>query len=428
MILSIFTYVSGGKKLHTPSFLVCITFCFSSFYYMMNLDFVGHDISFATFFVIVTGIGSWIFGEILTRRPLEHSSVVYEKTPVKIPTKLIIIASLLSFAVTYGNYSSYMKIGNYLGGDSVLTSYALVRAYSINADMAESALNKPAILKLVEIISTAFNYLIFYYYLYNRVTSRKKGYFLYTIPFIVSLPSLFFTTSRQAFMEPVFFVIFPLLFFLYSERSKIGINKKFKIWGVVILVICIALFKISGDVRGGGEIDSKVSIIESMESLNHDLCVYVASPICGLDFFLSDGYTYKASFGSNTLAGIYDLLRFVGFTINADEVNLQQNFKIGPAQSNVYSGFKGIIEDFTLLAYIPYVLFIGFFCGFLYRKFTISDFKHSAVLGVIVAKLYVYISLFYFSDLFHIMYETTTIIYIVSLFVINKYILKSSKY
>jgi len=423
MILSIFSYVNGGKKLHTPSFLVCITFCISSFYYMINIDFVGHDISFATLFVIVTGIGSWIFGENLARHHLGHSNVVYEKTPVKIPTKLIIIASLLSFAVTFGNYLSFMKIGNHLGGDSVLTSYALVRTYSINADMAESSLNKPATLKLAELISTAFSYLIFYYYLYNRVTSRKKGYFLYIIPFLVSLPSLFFTTSRQAFMEPVLFVIFLLLFFLYRERSKISINRKFIKWGIIILVVCIALFKISGDVRGG-KIYSNISIMESIESLNHDLCVYVASPICGLDFFLSDGYTYKASFGSNTLAGIYDLLRFIGFTINADEVNLQQNFKIGPAQSNVYSGFKGIIEDFTLLAYIPYVLFIGYFCGFLYRKFTISDFKHSAVLGVFVAKLYVYICLFYFSDLFHILCGTTTIIYIVSLVLINKYIIK----
>lgn len=421
----ILSYKLGRRSLIQPSFLVTSTFTLSSFFYIINIDFVGVDVSIYTLIVITLGLFGWIVGEFLIGLRLQKSSLVNEKVciPFIVSRKMIYLACAISSVVVILDFQNFMSIGRYFGSDNIFASYAIVRGYSIDVEGTIADLDKPRYLKILDVYIVAQNYLLLYYYVYNVVICSYKKCKIYILPFVLALPTLFFTTARTAFIEPVLFVGAISIMMNYSKTSVRRLNMRYIKITFFILFISVIVFKITGDIRGGAFLDNGEGLVIDMTSLNRDLCIYLSSPIRGLDVFLTGENKENMVFGGYTFAGLYDILRFVGFDIQSDNIIVQQNFQFGNYYSNVYTGFKAVIQDFTVVALLPYSILLGYICGYFYYSFKRGNFSQNVIKGVVLGRMYYAIVLFYFSNNFHMYTQVVFIIFLVFLFFLHKIIL-----
>lgn len=173
----ILSYKLGRRSLIQPSFLVTSIFTLSSFFYIINIDFVGVDVSIYTLIVITLGLFGWIVGEFLIGLRLQKSSLVNEKVciPFIVSRKMIYLACAISSVVVILDFQNFMSIGRYFGSDNIFASYAIVRGYSIDVEGTIADLDKPRYLKILDVYIVAQNYLLLYYYVYNVVICSYKN-------------------------------------------------------------------------------------------------------------------------------------------------------------------------------------------------------------------------------------------------------------
>lgn len=430
-LLTVFSYRTGRGSLVLPSFIVGAVFALATFYYTINLSFIGEDISFLTSFVIISGLLSWIIGENVAKTATTKNKVYREiTTPVVISNKLVYAGCMISLFVTIVNYNYFKSVGQYLGGNNILAYYSLVRGYlnDLNSEVSfTDDFNKPRIAKLLECYVIAQNYLLIYYYYYNNIIAKKKGFKKYVLPFVIYSPSLFFSTARAAFVEPIAFLVVVPILMSYTNNRITKVNKKYIKYIFIIAIVSIALFKITGDIRGGAFLDNGSGLSEGWNTINRDLCIYIASPIKGLDLFLSNIHEENSAvFGGYTLSGIYDILRFLGINIESDNTIQQESFRFIGYNSNVYTGFKAAIIDFSLVMHIPYCFIIGYVCGLFYYKMRTGNYKRNAVLGVVLGRLYYPIFMFFFTNTFVSYTGTLFFIFLFFLIITHKQIMKKS--
>jgi len=100
------------------------------------------------------------------------------------------------------------------------------------------------------------------------------------------------------------------------------------------------------------------------------VCSYTGSSIIGLDLFLTEylsrplGMMTENSWCEYTFRTLYDFLNRFGFNISLDSYH-DEFFRYPVGTSNIYSGFKYMIEDFSLYG----MFFVMFLLGIVYTLF-----------------------------------------------------------
>ena len=428
------SYLVGGKRFLSPWFLINLFLFVSTFFYAINFSFFAKDISLSTVVVITIGLMSWGFGEIASGIVVNYSNKTSylsdtDKSPLFFPNTILLGSSVLIGIVTIYHYEYFMAIGRSMGGSTILGNYALARVYLVDASNISGVevVHKSSMLTIMNLFASALAYYFLFYYFFNRIICSYRGTKRYLVPIILYSPAFFFSTGRMAFasfLSAVIGMVGILVYRKYGVSVNYSLNKKFVKYGIFILLFAIAIFRFSGEIRGGKYLDK--SDTDDYYPIINELCTYVSSPIYGLSYYLEydyriDNVINSEPFAKNTWGGIYVLLRKFGLNIK-DTPKHQKTFTWENGSSNVYTGFKTDIEDYSIIGMIPYLLIIGFICGVFYRRALIAgNLKNSAVFYVVLSKLYYPICFYFFVDDFYTFTTIDFFIELISLLLINRF-------
>lgn len=425
-IIMFVAFYSGGRKYNSPWFVTTAMINMAVFVYCIYFDLMGKDISFKTLFVIGIGLISWGIGQNIAKCKCignkNANQIIIGKNVLyyDLAKKFIFFASIIIIVTVYLSGKYFLKIGEAFGAHDLLGSYGAARMYLYEVSMgAADIIEKPRYVTFLEMLSSSIFSYFLYIYLYNKIIIKHTSIRL-LIPVICYLPIMFFSTSRMAFL--CFILIFFALSttFLYGTLKLKDANRKILRLLLVFFLIGALFFKIGQLVRSG-DLNSEGLKSDDISEASVDLCMYTASSIYALNFYLESEQPFV--FGNKTLGGIKQILSRFGFTFKHRDKHLKDVFyKTGGA--NVYTGFKDVIEDYSIVGFWIYLIIIGYICGwFFYRSYAYIYTPHP-IFFVIYGNLYYPIFIYFYTDDFYTLTSVDFFVPLILLLLINKVVKK----
>lgn len=419
--LSYHFYKEDQCHFNSPVFIVSAMLTICTGVYCVYIDLMGNDISIWTVLVIVFGLLSWSLGQSIAKGTSYRGENI-DDVQVRIydiPRKVIFVCSVIVLVTVYFSYQYFMEVGFAYGGGDIFSAYGAARVYMLEVQSGNlsAIIPKSKYLTLFEMLGSSVAFFFIYASLYNMVIHKRKDFYI-LIPAICYLPIMFFATSRMIFFALIamFFAISSTL--IYARFNPKQANRRIVKFCAPLLIVGLLLFRIGGDMRGG-LLTSEGRKGES-STVSESLCMYVASNIYALDYFLLHNPDFK--FGDKTLGGFRQILGRFGVEFKARPRHFNSvKYKTGAA--NVYTGFKEDITDYSVLYWV-YLVLIGYVCGYFYYSAKRKCNTPHAVYFVVLGKLYYCIFIYFYTDDF---YQMTSVDFWIPFFLLlmfNNYIKK----
>lgn len=353
----------------SPWVLSCLMFILSTLFVIPNIKNWNVNIGYQTIVAITVGLFSFGFGEMLTRLTKDRVTSNYLRKknedfnsyyPIMINNKILILFIPILVVVTYFYYQQVLDLAfaaGYSSGSSLpMLRFARVATIS---EIGSSVETNKLVGQLV-ILTYAYSHIMIYILLHNIILCNyKKNFVLYFLPILIYFIQVVLTGGRTGFLYLVSSSLMTgLIFYQIKTNWKPINNRKYVRLGVIILSVTVTVFFLLGNLTG------KTSIFNFFETLS----IYFGSSIVAFDDFLNSGMVnYSGIFGGNTLFGIYDFLRRLGFDI--EHLNKAAEFtSIGNYNTNIYTSYMRYIKDFTYFGLIVIEIFLGAFFSSLYFK------------------------------------------------------------
>ena len=421
LLMSFVAYRQGGRHLNSPWFIVNVMFTICVGVYTVFFDLMGKDISVFTVIIVIWGLFCWGIGQRVAqqqygkRRIQKNHPVIY---CYEIPLKIVLFCTLFILGTVVYSYKYYMEIASSFGGNDFFSAYGAARMYMLSIQEGDMSveIHKPGLLTISEMLASSIAYYFIYVYCYSKIICKEQKLIL-VAPIISYLPILFFATSRMAFMGIIAATIGIFMTLRYSSTSVASANKRiFKIL-IPIVIVGAIIFRIGGALRGGAI--SEEGLSDNRSNASVDLCMYVASNIYALNYFVEGDQEFD--FGSKTLSGVRQILGRFGVEFKVRPRHYE-NVKFKVAAANVYTGFKEDIVDYTVAGYWVYLILVGYICGLFFYFGKAYCYTPHAVFFVVLGKLYYPIIMYFYTDDF---YSLTGVDFLVPLFLlvlVDKYI------
>ena len=367
-LLIIISYFFSRRDIISPTFLLSFSFFVVVFIAYMFEKELGGDIHGHTVAVILVGILAFNIGEILVRQYFRGRKRVAfrDRQRILIRDKYIFLMCVFIVVTLYFSYKHFMSISSLFGVDDPVLAYGAVRSYYVDVSnqKMDNIVAKNVGLILLENISYTLIFYSLYVYCYNRFFKGVvKGKLL--LPFLIGCTIyLFQSGGRSAYLQiatcvaSIVFMMIKQTEVVRCEKIKGLVPYLYRVVKYILLVIF--LFLGLGYVRSGEEEMDLVSVV----------CSYTGSSIIGLDLFLTEylsrplGMMTENSWCEYTFRTLYDFLNRFGFNISLDSYH-DEFFRYPVGTSNIYSGFKYMIEDFSLYG----MFFVMFLLGIVYTLF-----------------------------------------------------------
>lgn len=199
---------------------------------------------------------------------------------------------------------------------------------------------------------------------------RKKMWAL--LPVIPMGIQALIMTSRNHLLVPVILLLggyFATVVLMRAERQVI--NAKLIRTGFVFLLIGLLVFIGLQTLRDDV---SRTSVEVSIAKLH----VYAFGSPAAFSQWLKDGWDFsKPGYGTYTLAGIFDKLglvpRQLGLYTEFSIISDDKLTGLLPTTTNVYTVFRGYIQDITLPGSFVFMLFSGIAMGVVYHKIRLGN-------------------------------------------------------
>lgn len=361
----------------------------------------GRDIHFLTLLVVSLSLCLFGIGEMFVRFNYSHKKTKDIAFSIYVPTFHVLLISFFMIVDIYFEYQYFMECGSLLGGTDLISNYGLVRAFYTN-DLGRDFLpDKNALLTYSTHLSRAFGFFFIFSYLSNFIFANKKVA-IYLIPIILCFVLYFFGTARSSFI--LLFVIF-LFVFLALEKRKMGWNNYKKlvpyirktIFGILGFAI---IFIILGFIRSSVDAD-KNSIVSFF-------CAYLASPIIGLDIFLTNTWSSCAPTeicsdycGQTCLPYLVDFLNDIGFSMPVNNDYFAPPYSYPAGISNVYTSFYYTIRDFSMVGHFVNMLFQGLIYTFVLMHVKYGNIMKSSIWFLVAGLMYSSLASFAISDILY---------------------------
>lgn len=356
LLLSI--YQISNKDYMTASFFMISTFIVSAIFSFLNLREWRMNVSIYTIFILFTMILAFVLGDTIGNRhyisifQFERNSKNYISTDHIIVKTWKVILALIMMGISAVFYFRFIFETSLLSGNrfgySKMFQYA---RYAINDVKYDVSMN--TILAHSIIISECIGYIFLFIIIFN-ILHKKKNKIVYWAPCFLYIVHIGLSTARLDFISYISAaIIFYVVISIHINRE----NRKFKLKTIVYAFA--GLFVVFLGFRLLGYLTGKSSVRE----LWSDLSIYSGSSIPAFDYFLSNRPPRNDIFGKETLYNIYKMARSIGLTDIAYNVALPFVNNDGMFETNIYTAFRRLIQDYGFLGAYIIMFFEGVFYG-----------------------------------------------------------------
>lgn len=331
------------QNVFTLGFLAATVFC------TYLIDYFGVNLSWATFFVIISGVISFSLGggfAILVNKRndnvADYIPLCREYRPNRIITLLCIIFCALA---------SFLFIKNVIAVSGAFTTMTDVTSVYRSEGYDGTQLQPFYVSQMFKVFK-AIAYVFLFYFINNLMYTKKlRGNLLLLMPTILLIVTSIFGASRTELIT-IFIYAVTLVFFTYGRIRgfRMGASRRL----IKYLVICVVGFLLV--FSGMRSFVGRTNTADTMTYISS----YTGGSIELLDLYVrDDGLDAKSGdFGEETF---FALESDLGIT----DGSLHQEFRFSPTGrlvGNVYTCFRKYLHDFGL----PGMLAIEWLLGYLF--------------------------------------------------------------
>ncbi len=328
---------------------------------MINYPSWNYDISFftvgiITVSVIIFSIGSNLGKSLSFKSYLSPEDDEFVLDEYKYDFSFFTYAVLCSLCLLvtavyfYHQYTLSISLGNTAG---IMGIIGTIRSY---------ILTKPEVFQLGVGLNIGISFLRAFGYvsLYNLVIAllcKDRKPFKYIIPIVCLIIYFILTTGRGPFIGFFSALLFDVVI-VQKKRGKEISNKKIIKITLLSFVLFILLFFILGNIIGKGGMGFWDS-----------LSIYAGSSIICFDNAINNPISYSPQFGQSLFAGVYNILRTLGFDVASQSMHAEFFYWGGRYESNVYTSFMPFIKDFGFVISIILQFPLGLLSGIFWREY-----------------------------------------------------------
>lgn len=364
-VMLFLVYIAFDYSFVNISFLMIIGFLVSSMFSLFNLKEWGAYVGMTTVFVILSGIFVFFIGDYLGQHLKEVRTVqrrTYNK--IEITTDLVIVnlkvtafISVFMAVVDYYYfrfiYNLSLRAGNHLG---IAGMFQYARYLIVDGTYDSST---PRLLGHSIIICECLGYIYLFIVIYN-IIGKKKILTANWIPCILYILNAAISTSRFNFMK--YFIAGVVLALVILIKKNVRFKRiRLKTIASAVLTFAVLMwgFRMLGYLTG----KSAVRYVWS------DISVYIGSSIPALDTYLTSPKIPNEIFGKETLANVYTLLRKLKMTsVQPYSIPLPFVKFASGNNTNIYTAFRRLIQDYDYIGMYIILLFEGVFYGAFTKK------------------------------------------------------------
>jgi len=420
IILLVAEYLISGREIFSACFIATAVFTVSTGYSLVASERFETDISIETVFIILGALlaictGEWLVSAAMQRnnyvsvnsRYLKGAAKNTEIEPILIRKELIYLLFALTLTLGliryYYLYQASLAYGN---PGNILKAIAYTRTAMISDEIEGHRL-----LSYGCTFCMATTYAAIFIYFYNLYLCKKRELKL-LLPTISYLLIPLSSTGRVEYIQ-LLLVVFSV-FVICSRKSngwRIRGNLKILLGAILALVVFVLIFRYIGSMRDkwGTQPDVMTDLIE-----------YLSAGIYGLDRFIKTGRDYSLTFGYETFAWLYSILNRV-FDAGLPVSSFQPHFTIGNVESNIYTGIKSFIQDFSVVGMLGICFFIGFIYSIWLNILKFAANIRMCFLGVIGFAVFIYpIAMFSVAGTYNALLTTGYLMFFVFLIILNE--------
>lgn len=332
-------------------------FTISTIFLIVNTYIWSVSINIYTVFVISIGLILLGVGNILaivTYDLLAESKNYATNSPKKFycnvdnKSFVFLIILLILFYVTYSYFLHIWSIAQSINvSNNLIAILTNARLVLLNTDIDTNFILQQGL-----IFTQAVSYIFIFIFIYKVISYGFKYEFIkYLFPVVFYIFQIILSTSRTPFIRLSIYIFIITLIILRKKNGKINV---FRFKTFIFILVIIFIFAFSFYALG--------ALTGKTDSLNffRTISVYIGSPIIGLDRYLRLSIRSEF-FGKETLYGLYNILRRLGFDVISYRYQLEF-IRESTFSTNIYTSLRRYISDYGLFG----MLLIQFLLGYLY--------------------------------------------------------------
>lgn len=329
-------------------------------------DYIGILWLYAAIFSY--GLGSLVSAGISSKLPTKQSTRTWHVSYRK--TKIILIITLSFFFML-----SFIKVFN--SGIAINAFINLENLFEINAENAHQRYFEENNMDLVERIELQIYTILSYFLpfmsgLFLVLAKNKKDKIISYLTFIPLVQSLLISNAKLGLIIGVFFFIcgiFTTNLLLYGKVPNIKVRNLFKT-SIVVILFFLLLF--TAMVLRAGSYDSAMISYLKLKFIN-----YMFGSVFAFDYWFVNSQLNTYLFGARTFNAVSNTLGI----LEREQGVYDEIFKVSFLYTNVYTAFRGIIEDFGKFGGLVFMYLGGFIGGISYKNILN---KHPSPLNYVV--------------------------------------------
>lgn len=366
LFILVFSYILFDFDLLSPSFVATFFLCVAIVLILVEYDKLYYILGFETGFIIIIGLLSFIFVELIFKYIYQKGGKVYYNKyvfePIHIQKWKIILLILLDVIVLIATYREICRIATFNTNFelSILNRYKLVTSFGDDYS-SRNAFN--SVLTQISKISMASAYICTYYIAYSLIlyNTVKKDIYIYTIPIILWLPMPILKANRLDIIQYVVATIVYVYFLTMIKKGwKVKSYQKFIKKMIFFVPIFFVMFYVLKLIMGIG-VSSEKNIIDY-------IFAYVSGGIVNLEAYVEYPVSKSFIWGKECLYRIYNALYGLGLYGESFTAHLEFRTIARGSRMNIYTYFRRPLQDFGYLGMCLVVsLSSAFYCGLYYH-------------------------------------------------------------
>ncbi|MFD1772530.1 O-antigen polymerase [Paenibacillus rhizophilus] len=380
-IYIILLYILYTKKIKKLSPAISMQF-FWIIFISLALVFAGDiNIGYLGIIWIIISINFYSFGSIVangfyTKKSVPEKEVFWTINYAYCKKILIVAVTLFMVSSLYSIISTGIRFSTFLD---------LNQLFDLNAQNAQDRYLNQFNFSLGERVRLQINTILSYFTpflsgIFLVVSKNIKDKVLCWISFIPTIIGLLSSNAKLGLIVVVFFFVCGILttqLLLYKKIPELNIRVIIKI--VALIVIFFLLLFIAMILRAG-RYDAYMIEILKIKFVN-----YIFGSVFAFDYWFNSTDTTQLYFGARTFNAVTNILG----TFAREQGVYKLFYSEGFYNTNVYTVFRGIIEDFGKIGGLIFMYTSGVIAGYSHRN--ILSNKPSAVCYAVLSANYFFI-------------------------------------
>lgn len=393
IVVNVFYNYSLDKSIGYPPFLYSCVWFLVVFFHFISVQFniiKIYELTPKSLLIFTVGVLLFTLGGLFVKIKLTSNKFAKKIEYVKIRKNADVLLILISLVFLPFYFSASYKLAvEYMILDSQYAGLRNAVAERVDIGFSKYGIN--------------FAYISFFIQLF-QYNLNKENKIKLIISILILILFCILTTGRTFFI-----IFFCLIFGTLIVFNKLKI--KYLLYSIVSIFLLFSAIGIS--LSKGGSLDS--SLEENISSVSESFVFYFIGGLSAFDLFINKRYDY--TYGESSLRFLYAFFNKIGLT----DIKLNQlvnDFVTVPFETNVFTIYKDIFEDFGLI----YMIIIIFSMSTLHTFFYFKAINERKIVYTFFYSLMLYPLLMSFFQEQYLSLMPTWIYLTFILFFIKKYI------